>query len=250
MMHLPSSSDVDSGLERVRARLLSDLHEGRLQPGDRVPSVRRLADLTGMNRKTIHRAYTSLALEGLLEARPGSGTYISKSPGQRAADFPVDELMLALSHSREEAMALHVDPAAFVAFLCAGLANGLQGTPVTVAESSDERGSVLCRALGEQLQVEPRFLRIQDLEDDPQKAIRGTRVVVTTAEHKEPLTKVFGPLGISVFSVDRESRAPRSTSGSAMETRQWNLLPESVENLKATLSMDLALRQAATRRVC
>ena len=61
----------------VRARLLTALHVGRLRPGDRVPSVRRLAGLTGVNHKTVHRAYTELAREGILEVRPGSGTFVA-----------------------------------------------------------------------------------------------------------------------------------------------------------------------------
>lgn len=233
MINSAASNFSNSGLERVRARLLSDLHAGRLRPGDRVPSVRRLADMTGMNRKTIHRAYTSLVYDGLLEARPGSGTYITTTTSQRAEDFPVQELMQVLSRSREEAAALDVDPCAFVAFLCAGLANGLQGVPVTVAESNDELGAELSRALADRLQIETRQLRIRDLEADPQGAIRGTRVVVTTSQNIERLTQVFAPLGISVFSVEFDGE----------------LSPSSVENLKATLAMDLALRKVAARRV-
>ena len=49
------------GTDRVRHELLIALHFGKLSPGDQVPSVRRLADRTGMNRKTVHRAYTRLA---------------------------------------------------------------------------------------------------------------------------------------------------------------------------------------------
>ena len=240
MMNTSTSNFYNSGLERVRARLLSDLHAGRLRPGDRVPSVRRLADLTGMNRKTIHRAYTSLVHDGLLEARPGSGTYITTSTTQRADNFPVLELMQVLSRSREEAVALDVDPGAFVAFLSAGLADGLRGIPVTVAESNDELGAELTKALADQLQVETRQLRIRDLEADPQGAIRGTRVVVTTPQNIERLTRVFAPLGISVFAIEFES--PKGTYSR-------KLLSSSLDNLKATLAMDLALRQVAARRV-
>ena len=55
------SKGLVSGVEKVRARLLTSLHLNRLHPGDRVLSVRRLADITGMNRKTVHRAYKALA---------------------------------------------------------------------------------------------------------------------------------------------------------------------------------------------
>src|SRR5437870_3430138 len=63
------------GTERVREHLMTSLHLGRLRPGDRVVSVRRLADITGLNRKTVHRAYLALVKEGVLDARPGAGTF-------------------------------------------------------------------------------------------------------------------------------------------------------------------------------
>ena len=46
------SEETDPALpsaEIVRSRLLPALHVGRLGPGDRVPSVRRVASLTGLN---------------------------------------------------------------------------------------------------------------------------------------------------------------------------------------------------------
>ena len=69
------------GTERVREHLLTSLHLGRIKPGDRVMSVRRLAGLTGMNRKTIHRAYQVLESEGFLRVRPGAGTYVAVESG-------------------------------------------------------------------------------------------------------------------------------------------------------------------------
>ena len=64
-----------------------------------MPSVRRLADMTGMNRKTVHRAYTRLAAEGLLDLRPGSGTFIAdRVEGGRIAS--VADLQQALNRCR------------------------------------------------------------------------------------------------------------------------------------------------------
>ena len=94
------------GLERVRHELLTALHFGHLCPGDQVPSVRRLADQTGMNRKTIHRAYRRLAHEGLLDLRPGSGTFVADSvPGETEA-APVRELLAAANRCRATAKSL------------------------------------------------------------------------------------------------------------------------------------------------
>src|SRR5258705_3771981 len=59
--------------ERVRAQIL----DGRLRPGERVPSTRVLADELGLARNTVARAYDDLLSEGFLTGRRGSGTYVA-----------------------------------------------------------------------------------------------------------------------------------------------------------------------------
>ncbi len=51
--------------------------DGRLRPGTRVPSTRGLAADVGCSRTTAVVAYDLLFAEGYLEARTGSGTYVS-----------------------------------------------------------------------------------------------------------------------------------------------------------------------------
>jgi GntR family transcriptional regulator / MocR family aminotransferase len=53
--------------------------EGRLRPGQRVPSSRALASELGISRIPIFSAFEQLLAEGYLEARVGSGTYVSRS---------------------------------------------------------------------------------------------------------------------------------------------------------------------------
>jgi len=50
---------------------------GRLHPGDRLPSVRKLAVSAQVNPNTVSRAYRELEREGTVETRPGAGCYIA-----------------------------------------------------------------------------------------------------------------------------------------------------------------------------
>ena len=50
---------------------------GTLGPGDRLPSVRTLAQDLAVNQNTILRVYERLTAEGLLERRHGDGTYVA-----------------------------------------------------------------------------------------------------------------------------------------------------------------------------
>jgi GntR family transcriptional regulator len=52
---------------------------GALAPGDRLPSIRELAEELSLNPNTILRAYERLTAEGLLERRHGDGTYVAEN---------------------------------------------------------------------------------------------------------------------------------------------------------------------------
>jgi len=50
---------------------------GRMQPGDRLPTIRSLAVELKTNPNTIAKAYGELEIRGVVETQVGSGTYIS-----------------------------------------------------------------------------------------------------------------------------------------------------------------------------
>lgn len=56
-----------------------------LHPGDRLPSERQLAERLGVSRSVIREAMGVLKARGLLEARPGDGTYIQSPTSTEAS---------------------------------------------------------------------------------------------------------------------------------------------------------------------
>jgi GntR family transcriptional regulator len=52
---------------------------GVLRAGDRLPSVREVVTQITINPNTVHRAYRDLEHEGVVEGRPGLGTYVTAS---------------------------------------------------------------------------------------------------------------------------------------------------------------------------
>lgn len=56
---------------------------GTLEPGTRLPSIRRCADSLGLSRTTVENAYLMLSAEGYAVAKPQSGYYAAKVSGQR-----------------------------------------------------------------------------------------------------------------------------------------------------------------------
>jgi len=63
--------------DKLRDRILSALHLGLLQPGDRLPSIRALWREMGVDHRVVAQAYRALEDEGLVEVRGRSGVYLA-----------------------------------------------------------------------------------------------------------------------------------------------------------------------------
>jgi len=59
--------------DQVRFAVASE----RLEPGDRMPSVRALAEEIRINPNTVGRAWRDLEREGVLESRRGDGMFVA-----------------------------------------------------------------------------------------------------------------------------------------------------------------------------
>ncbi|AEW98745.1 GntR family transcriptional regulator [Streptantibioticus cattleyicolor] len=61
------------------------LRLGLLQPGDKLPTAREVVEATAINPNTVFKAYRELERAGLVEPRPGLGTFVLRGLG-RAGD--------------------------------------------------------------------------------------------------------------------------------------------------------------------
>ena len=63
--------------EQIADSIRETIVKKRLVAGDRLPSERALAEEFGVSRPSIREGIRALAALGILEARPGNGTYVS-----------------------------------------------------------------------------------------------------------------------------------------------------------------------------
>lgn len=78
-MSMKIQLDLKSGVPFYRQiidQVKSAIATGRLERGDRLPTVRQLAVDLSINPNTVSRAYTELELTGLVETHMGSGTFV------------------------------------------------------------------------------------------------------------------------------------------------------------------------------
>jgi GntR family transcriptional repressor for pyruvate dehydrogenase complex len=62
--------------EQVAAQIAEQISEGRWKPGDRLPPESQLCAALSIGRSTLREALKSLAYVGLVQMRPGEGTYV------------------------------------------------------------------------------------------------------------------------------------------------------------------------------
>jgi GntR family transcriptional regulator len=76
---------VDRGAElplgaQLAARIRAAAREGTLRAGDRLPSVRELAEAAAVNVNTARAVYARLEAEGLVRSEHGRGTFVAGEP--------------------------------------------------------------------------------------------------------------------------------------------------------------------------
>lgn len=90
--------------QQIRERFGALIAQGELSAGDRMPTVRALADQLGLAVNTVARAYRELEAAGLIDTRGRAGSFVSGT-GVEA------EARAAAHEYAERIRSLGVDPA-------------------------------------------------------------------------------------------------------------------------------------------
>lgn len=64
--------------QRAIERITAMIREGELEPGERLPTERELAARLGISRSSMREAIRALTVLGVVEARHGSGIYVTR----------------------------------------------------------------------------------------------------------------------------------------------------------------------------
>src|SRR5450432_2329826 len=78
----------DTRYERLIEYYKDLIMRGQLKPGDRFPSARELTEKHGVGRTTSGRVHGTLISVGLIEHRPGVGTFVLAPPPDSERETP------------------------------------------------------------------------------------------------------------------------------------------------------------------
>ncbi len=161
---------------------------GQLLPGKKLPSVRELARRLGLHHNTVAAAYTDLTERGLVEARRGSGLYVSKR-SQTAPPEEAKELDEIIASFLEVARARGFSTPAIREAIQAWLA---QQPPdhVLIVEPSPDVRMILQHEIAAALACRVEAVGMDAL-DEP--SVLDAALVVTSFYHSATLRDRLGP---------------------------------------------------------
>jgi len=131
------NADVPVGVQLEWA-LSAQIRDGGYEAGQQLPTLRELAEATGLNVNTVRSVYGRLEQKGLVDTHQGSGTFVAAEPGRVAA------LSSIAANAAHEAFATGLDPR--------DVAAALYVTP----DDSRESGRAVTGAARERLVAERR----------------------------------------------------------------------------------------------
>jgi DNA-binding transcriptional regulator YhcF (GntR family) len=118
------SDELPVGLQ-LTWRLRALISTGQLASGERMPSLRRLADWAGVNLNTVRAVYEGLEEDGLVISRQGQGTFVVEGLAQ------APELEEIATEALRRACEAGLGPRdlAIVALACASMPGNLEEEP-------------------------------------------------------------------------------------------------------------------------
>ncbi|GHO58789.1 GntR family transcriptional regulator [Ktedonobacter robiniae] len=113
--HLEQRTGVAPYMQLVQ-QVKRALRLGLLQPGDQLPTVREVVTMIAINPNTVFKAYRELERDGLVESRPGLGTFVRTQ--LRVPDHEsLERLRVSLQQWLEQAAGVGLDDESVVDLL-------------------------------------------------------------------------------------------------------------------------------------
>jgi DNA-binding transcriptional regulator YhcF (GntR family) len=189
-------------LDQLRDRIVSGLYFGNWQPGERLPSIRDIADTESVDRKTAAAAYHRLEEEGLVEVKARSGVFLRDERLRGAGrGGPLEKLQRRwLKNTYDGARALGLDTAAVLQLMQA--VREVEAAPIPVVEEDEATARTVAEELRECVGIDARPIRLQDVTRSGMFA--AAPFAVTTPYYAGRISGVMGgrPLITATLSLD------------------------------------------------
>ena len=191
-------------LDQLRDRIVTGLYFGNWQPGERLPSIRDIADAESVDRKTAAAAYHRLEEEGLVEVKARSGVFLrdEHENGTRNGAGPLEKLQRRwLKNTYDGARALGLDTQTVLRLF--GAVSDVESTPVPVVEEDSATARTVAEELRECVGIDARPVSLAEATAQ-NPTFAGSAFAVTTPYYAARVASAMPrtPLIIATLSLD------------------------------------------------
>lgn len=176
---------------QIIKQITSLIHEGKLKPGDKLPTERELASYLKIARGTVKKAYDLLAKDGIIETTQGRGTFVSsrqdiiptgrKERALKLVDNLLDELR-GMNFSYQEIRT-------FLELKIIEREEKLENFNVAMIDCNPESLAIFERQLTFLKRVKVARFLLDEIVADPEaeKRLRPFDLILTTSTHYSEL---------------------------------------------------------------
>ena len=125
LIELDFSNDVPIYMQ-IRNQIVLGIADGRLTSGEKLPTIRSLANESGINMMTANKAYTLLKQEGYIKTDRRSGVMVSEGIGTESSGIITEKTKQSLKLLISEAKLRGVSKEDFIA-LCSQIFSDVGG---------------------------------------------------------------------------------------------------------------------------
>jgi GntR family transcriptional regulator len=167
-------------VDRLRERIVSGVYLGFWHPGERLPSIRAIAESETVDRKTVAAAYRRLETEGLVKVHARSGVYLRPNRFPDAAG-PLERLHRRwLETTYERAGALGLDSRVILRLITA--VSEVERQVIPVVECDTTQAETIGTELRQRLGINATAVMLQS--ESAESVVNNTPFVVTTPYHR------------------------------------------------------------------
>jgi DNA-binding transcriptional regulator YhcF (GntR family) len=190
-------------LDQLRDRIVTGLYFGNWQPGERLPSIRDIADAESVDRKTAAAAYHRLEEEGLVEVKARSGVFLRDELGNgNGRGGPLEKLQKRwLKNTYDGARALGLETETVLRLFSA--VSEVEAAHVPVLEEDEAAARTVAQELRDCVGINARPILLQD-GANRSSALGSPPFAVTTPYYAQRVAQLLPrtPLIVATLSLD------------------------------------------------
>lgn len=233
--------------DQIKGQLLSAIYCGKIKEGERLPSIRELAEDLEVNYKTIRKIYVRLSEENYIEIVKGSGAFLHKRKGGNDyEEMRKSAIFKLLKEVSGRAKNLGLQPERFLRLFESYVARtNLRKLSLAIVDHPEE-ALIFARELAMRLGVDASPVPLEQ-EPGPSEAqaLERSDYLLTTSWHMEEVSELAQGLGKTVMEI-KPSHEIYTEIMNEIQTRNIAIVVQDERTLHASWEVFMNIFHPAT----